>query len=556
MSKPLSHSGSSSDSPELHLNVPILSIVPCRMVDEETRDAAPQSRYRGATRREVGRSFQCPMFNSTGQQQVGLIRPCLAVLTWLAFAGAADAQQAHYGPGTDAVTSYSFSSGADGPPPYKLLRYDEDYRYLKDPALREDPWDGIKYIPFGDNENDDWYASFGGEMRPRYEYFNNANFGTIPGGNSYLLQRYLVHGDVHFGPNVRFFGQLMSGLENWRTGGPRPDIDRDVFDGHQGFVDVVQELDDTATLTWRVGRQELRYGSGRLIDVREGVNNRRSFDAARWLYKSDDWSVDAFFSKPVLNKPGTFDDNWNPKINLWGVYGVTPLSVLPDGHADLYYLGYENQQGVFQQGTGYEMRHSIGTRLWGSPTPWDYDVEAIVQFGRFRSGNILAWAVASTTGYNFVDLPLRPRVGIIADIASGDRNPNSAGLQTFNPMFPTGAYLNLANPIGPANFIQVHPCIDLHFGEKILLKADWAFVWRQSTEDGVYGPFVGPPIRTGLLSDKRYVGNSPALTMTWKATRHTTLVASYVHFFAGPFLQQTPPGEDMDYVTMWLDYTF
>ena len=72
-------------------------------------------------------------------------------------------------------------------------------------------------------------------------------------------------------------------------------------------------------------------------------------------------------------------------------------------------------------------------------------------------GNIEAGAIASATRYNFDKLPLRPRVGLVADITSGDRNPRSPNLQTYNPMFPTGAYLNLANPIGPANFIQVHP---------------------------------------------------------------------------------------------------
>jgi hypothetical protein len=32
--------------------------------------------------------------------------------------------------------------------------------------------------------------------------------------------------------------------------------------------------------------------------------------------------------------------------------------------------------------------------------------------------------------------------------------------------------------------------------------------------------------------------------------------SSYVHFFVGPFLRETPPGKDMDYVTFWVDYTF
>jgi hypothetical protein len=52
------------------------------------------------------------------------------------------------------------------------------------------------------------------------------------------------------------------------------------------------------------------------------------------------------------------------------------------------------------------------------------------------------------------------------------------------------------------------------------------------------------------------VGSSPSVTLTSNATRRITILASYVHFFAGPFLRETPPGKDMDYVTFWVDYTF
>jgi len=50
--------------------------------------------------------------------------------------------------------------------------------------------------------------------------------------NGYLLQRYMLHTDLHFGPNFRFFGQLKSGLENGRTGGPRP-ADEDKLLSHE-----------------------------------------------------------------------------------------------------------------------------------------------------------------------------------------------------------------------------------------------------------------------------------------------------------------------------------
>ena len=124
------------------------------------------------------------------------------------------------GPGSEAVTG-------SGVPAYKLLRYNEDYSYLKDPDRRTDFWDPIKYIPIGDRE--DWYVSFGAQLRPWFQFYNNFNFGTTPGPNAFLTQRYLFHGDFHFGPNIRFFGQLVSGLENGRIGGPLRDIDENVL---------------------------------------------------------------------------------------------------------------------------------------------------------------------------------------------------------------------------------------------------------------------------------------------------------------------------------------
>src|SRR5947209_13962319 len=68
----------------------------------------------------------------------------------------------------------SEGEGSKEPPPYKLLRYDEDYSYLKDPSRRSDLWDVIKYIPFAGRE--DWYLSVGGEARLRYELYHNEDF--------------------------------------------------------------------------------------------------------------------------------------------------------------------------------------------------------------------------------------------------------------------------------------------------------------------------------------------------------------------------------------------
>src|SRR5205085_12550330 len=61
------------------------------------------------------------------------------------------------------------------PPVYQRFRYDEDYTYLRDPAKRTDFFDPIKYIPLNSDRGGggDWYLSFGGEARERYEMYNN-----------------------------------------------------------------------------------------------------------------------------------------------------------------------------------------------------------------------------------------------------------------------------------------------------------------------------------------------------------------------------------------------
>jgi hypothetical protein len=161
---------------------------------------------------------------------------------------------------------------------YQLLSEDEDWSFLKDPALRRDFWDPIKYIPLRNGAND-WYLTIGGEAREVWEQIGNDNWGESPFWNAYLNERYMVHFDFHYGKHVRTFVELKSGLNSYRIGGPRP-IDEKKLDFQAGFLELeTTEGENSASLL--VGRQELEYGSGRLIDVREGPNVRLSFDGFR-----------------------------------------------------------------------------------------------------------------------------------------------------------------------------------------------------------------------------------------------------------------------------------
>ena len=179
------------------------------------------------------------------------------------------------------VSGIQAASSCPSAPRYSDARYDDDFSYLRDPSCRNDLWDPLKYIPL--NSRRDWYLSLGGEIRERYERFHNPLWGQqpqSPGG--YLLQRYFLFGDLHLGENLRIFSELMSDWENDRVGGPRPMIDEDQLDFTQFFVDLkLHPFGSDTSLTLRVGRQWLIYGSQRLISNRYGPNVPLPFDGVK-----------------------------------------------------------------------------------------------------------------------------------------------------------------------------------------------------------------------------------------------------------------------------------
>src|SRR5580704_18014671 len=102
---------------------------------------------------------------------------------------------------------------------YTLLGEDEDWSFLKDPSLRKDLWDPLKYIPLGTKG---WYLSIGGGMRQAFEQVGNDNWGKQNYTNTFYLQRYVLHTDWRFGKHVRAYLELKSDWELFRQGGPRP----------------------------------------------------------------------------------------------------------------------------------------------------------------------------------------------------------------------------------------------------------------------------------------------------------------------------------------------
>ena len=224
--------------------------------------------------------------------------------------------------------SGAYSQVGEAPPSvaqdrsYKLLREDEDWSFLRDRSLRQDFWDPIKYIPLRKSA-DDWYMTMGGEAREVWEQIGNDNWGQSPYWNGYLNERYMPYFDLHYGRHVRTFIELKSGLNSFRRGGPRP-IDEKKLDFQSAFLEL-SSSSDSKSIQLRIGRHELEYGSGRLIDVREGPNVRLSFDGFMVKSKIDSWQVDGFSLRPDDDNPGFFDNAPKSAVSFWGVYATRSL---------------------------------------------------------------------------------------------------------------------------------------------------------------------------------------------------------------------------------------
>ena len=437
---------------------------------------------------------------------------------------------------------------------YPLPTYEEDWCALQT-SDRTDVWDPVKFVRLsGDGRTS---LSLGGELRVTYERFGNQSFGlTPPDPDGYFLQRYLLHTDLRAGSRVRVWTEFNSGLENGRFGGPRPVIDEDRLDLHQAFVEVAVAATSPSAAVLRVGRQEIALGAGRMYALREGPNVPLSFDGVRAIAHAGPWRLDGWAARPVDNTSGVFDDQSHHSFDVWGVYGSRVIA--PSRQTvglEVYYLGLARDAAHFDQGTANETRHTFGARVWHQG-PWAYDAEAMFQVGRFGSGDIRAWRSVIEGSHLVADAVWLPRLGLVLDVASGDKNPADPNLQTFNALFQSGTYSGRAQLLGPSNSIRFEPSVTFGPARHMLVSAGWGFYWRQSADDALYSISGQVIVPSNGVTD-RYEGSRPTMQIDWQLTRHLSAHVNYIYAFNGRFEEQSVHATPtMSYVSPWVTYRF
>jgi len=443
--------------------------------------------------------------------------------------------------------------GNDAPwsaPSLTKERYDEDWSGLADPARRSGRWvEPFKYVPLDDAGT--FYLTTGLELRARYEGYRNNGWGAADApDDGYVWTRALPYLDLHAG-SVRVFVQPMLAQAMGVQPSPGP-VDRSGADLLQGFADALFPLGGDATVRLRAGRELLRLGSERLVGTRYGPNVPLAFDGVRATVHHGALVADVFHVRPVEAGPHGFDDRHSSARALWGVYTTWTRGW---GGIDGYYLGYRNDHAGFEQGTGRERRGTLGSRVFGAADGWHWNVEGMLQDGRFDGLPIRAWSLATELGRSFASLPLAPDLTVRADVVSGDRSPDDHRLGTFNALFPKGQYFGELSPIGPYNIINLQPGLSFTLQPDLRLDLNSMLYWRQSRGDGIYD-MPGHLLRQGNAHQARFIGWQSELLLEWQPVPELSLSGSISVFRPGAFIRQSGPARPLRMVGLETSFRF
>jgi hypothetical protein len=131
---------------------------------------------------------------------------------------------------------------------------------------------------------DNLLFSTGGEIR--FRQLNEVDSRLRGRDNNYQLLRTRVYGDLWFQDKVRVFVEFID-AQTFNQNLPPLGIDVNHSDLQNAFVDLkVGELRDHP-IYLRYGRQELYYGSQRLVSALDWANTRRTFQGGKAFWHGD-----------------------------------------------------------------------------------------------------------------------------------------------------------------------------------------------------------------------------------------------------------------------------
>ncbi len=428
-----------------------------------------------------------------------------------------------------------------GYPPFALMPwsfFDADFRYVDAlPADERTFVEELKRIQL----NDCLMFSTGGQVWTRYMNEHNARLTEFD--NSYTLVRTCAFGDLNYGDLARVYGEYIWADMFNEDLVPLP-IDVNLGDILNLFLDVNLFEYDGSPVVLRTGRQELLFGSQRLVSPLDWANTRRTFDGVRLMRRGEKWDFDVFATQPVLPpRPREFDqsDELQDFAGAWLTYRPEKGRFL-----DFYYLYLDNSNTITQAGlerAPFEA-NTFGSRWTGDRDGLLWDYEVMMQLGDRGPSDLAAGAATAGLGRHFKDSPLSTTAWVYYDYASGDSTPNVGDYNTFNQLYPFGHYyLGWIDLVGRQNIQDLNGHLIFYPKPWITLMLQYHHFWLAQSEDALYGAAGGAIRRDPTGAAGNDVGDEVDLILNFHVARYSDVMVGYSKLFGGRFLEQTATGD-------------
>jgi hypothetical protein len=379
-------------------------------------------------------------------------------------------------------------------------------------------------------------------------------------------------------------------------------------DLHQAYIQLKNVL--VPGLSLKIGRQEIIYGDHRLFGNFGWSQIGNSFDAAKLMYSTDMVDVDLFWARIAdAGNAGLAGANGGVALtngaqsaytgiqgtrdqDIYGAY-VT-VKAIPNWTLEPYYfLLIDNRSAATQVGliapgvvtngvagatsslvgpqTADQIRSTLGGRINGKAAGLDATAEGAWQFGSVASAfnrlaasnaaqsqprdlHVNAVAGAVKVGFTFEPVPMKPRLGIEIDYASGDNAANcqSTGgmngcnnghFNTFDNLFPTNhgkfGYMDL---MSWRNQVTYQGVFDLKPSPVSKLQINFAILRLANKLDNWYRAGQVPYAFTSATNTTSSLGQELDVHYWHTFKEKFKFEIGVGRFFAGQYLTNSKPG--------------
>lgn len=411
---------------------------------------------------------------------------------------------------------------------YKPLFYDNNFKYIDNPLYDQHFFgDRLKRMCVGDHT----MVDLGGQYRMRFQDEQNMRgFGLNGNDDSFLLYRTRLFANVEVGENLRFYGEMLDAASSYERFAPRA-IEENRVEMLNLFADLKLLDLDGGSLKFRGGRQELLYGSERLVSPLDWANTRRTFEGYKFFWAGEKWNIDAFYTRPVLVQARDFDSP-SYQQEFFGTFST--YKGIKDQTLDFYWLGFENHLSPNRF-----LYQTFGSRWLGARDAWLWELEGGMQLGDNTNGSD-HWGTFITAGLGRknVERPWKPTLWAYYDYANGGA---ARGQGTgFNHLFPLAhKYLGFMDLYGRSNIESPNVQLTLQPHDKLKVLVWYHYFFLEDGRDTPYNINM-VPFNPANAPASRDLGHEIDLTATYTINPRMDLLFGYSHFFAGDYYKLTP----------------